>query len=235
VKVHSLIDQLANDPVVNADVIDVLKSSVKFEIRGAAFLDPHVQDYADLLLLAGLIKMPFPMCYFERLIQNEHGAAHLGLLVCESNNAVLIQTFICPSKGVWKFGKDFVDTCGWDAEGYYVAVDSEPSKVQRMVITTILSAIAFMDIRESVIEDVQVPPSTNHRRRQQGRSQLWSHKVLTITQAAKRALQAKGDRVLLERRAHWRRGHLRHLPNKIVPVSPALIRGEGFVSKDYRI
>jgi hypothetical protein len=40
---------------------------------------------------------------------------------------------------------------------------------------------------------------------------------------------------LIKRRAHWRRGHLRHLPDRIVPVRPALVRGEGFVSKDYKL
>jgi hypothetical protein len=241
--VHKLIETLAN---VGTDECSALSASIasatKFEIRGEHFIDDNVQDYALLLLNSGLLRLPFPNCYFETdfLSGDPETSVKVAFLAIEApcRDRVFISMWgYTPDVG-WRTNPK---VGGWSYENGQtcllrrVGANEEEHYKTRIVSHFLSFILAFMDLKETKREAVTIKPRVNAHRIAQERQPFHDHTILTISKAARDALRTKADAALITRRAHWRRGHLRHLPDKIVPVAPALVRGEGFLSKDYRI
>lgn len=237
-----------------------IKEAIKFVVPDIKpITDKALVDYSILLVNAGLLKLPFETCYFE--FQNISGKySNLKTLavlafVPPRTKDIVTRSFQREIDGEydWYFD-DFVS--GW-SEGASLPTgdggwrspellkklypdatwDQGLADSSQVAAQLVAAAIAFMDLKESRLIDQTVAHSVSDRRASQGKSTLYSHRVLTLNPAVKRQFFSgvSGLSGLITRRAHWRRGHLRHLPGKIVPVAPALIRGEGFISKDYTI
>ena len=223
---------------------DAIKHAVKFEVVGSEWMSPDIQDYTRLLLSEGLLRLPYPVCYFE--IQHGSALDHVDIRARGSRQSWLAITSDTDEVGVVAYGKlknarwgDGI-LAGWSYGNRYpekgvFGVKHDFDDLVYMSGLFPATIVAFLDVKDVTVKDVEVSNSVNIRRIRQGKLPFYSHKVLRISPEAKATLSAEASKNLTLRRAHWRRGHLRHLPSKVVPVAPALVRGNGFVSKDYRV
>lgn len=211
------------------DARDLLMGAHKFEVIGRHFDTKEVRDYTRLLLESEILRLPFPVCYFEWKIYDS-----LYIFIAEQHTYGVVKIRV----GLFKDGilRTVAGRCGW-AGGLFITREAGVNEEDLTNFAAIVACIvAFMDLKEAEIRDVPVKDRVNRQRVAQGKQPFFPHKVLTITKSAKDALLSPDHHAsLVKRRAHWRRGHLRHLPDKIVPVAPALVRGEGFVAKNYRV
>lgn len=260
-QVHSLIQRLKDDPdepfkSQNVKFVGLLEASMKFSLAKAGLLElGEVADYAELLMDAGLLRLPFPACYFEVEGCNDTPGT-VGVLAFEPKGKTidsLVKTLIFiknaetanlwevnPYCGGWIFGSEappgttnVLESARVTGRPIYGQENADDDVA--MIGTRIAAiSIALMDLKEIDARDEPVSKKVNKARMARGKVPFFSHKTLTIRPTARAAL-ATHVGPLIERRAHWRRGHLRHLPHKVVPVAPALVRGSGFVSKDYLI
>jgi hypothetical protein len=243
----------SDDVVTNAED---LENAHKFAVQHTdLLLDQSVMDYASLLVNAGLARLPYDNCWFEFTNwTNRENVVCVGVFaerrsIEGGGEVVLCHPFarLKNSEFLWDF---------YDVAGLWVVGDEAPPGTTNFrdprcprnaelatgadkemgwyAALLVASAVAFLDLRETQKTQVVVSDRVAARRAADGKRPLFNHTVLTISQKAKEALR-QDRRGLLERRAHWRRGHLRHLPSRVVPVAPTLVRGSGFVSKDYRI
>lgn len=263
-QVGSLLDALAEgDSTAGMDNLswaENIKSSHKFLIRNTMdLLDDKITDYAMLLINSNLLRLPFEKCYFE--FQNYSiksnviavAAAAVAGTSPDGVECTVTRAFarLRNSDYAWDY---YAHCAGWK----HVTLDGEISPLINMpdifgasgilgsdefkadegvagaTLVLVAAAIAFMDLKEVKQTEKSVSGRVNLHRLRSGKAPLFSHTEVFINRSARGSASAHHE-TLLSRRAHWRRGHLRHLPDKIVPIRPALIRGEGFLSKDYII
>lgn len=215
---------------------------------------PELVEYANLLCVEGILHLPYPICYFEFPDLKHAAAAGLrctAVLAQETDMGVSCIGFGRRDIGNWEIAQTM---CGWikaDAaigrraffwfkelrsEEFQVVTSAEMAASGACRAANLVGlAAAMMDLRECNQKVV------THKQRAadkmpSGRKPLYDHTVLTISARAREAIRAaQGSGGLIPRRAHHRRGHLRHLATKVVPVAPCFVRGEGFVSKEYRL
>lgn len=252
-QVRSLIDDILLNEVENDEKnlqwAEYITESHKFVIRNTMeIVDQKIIDYSLLLMENRILNLPFEKCYFE--FQNysiKQNVAAFGVAAIETDQAIVTKTFIrCLGSDLWNryyHGAGWKKTdgtfaCGPNFYGPSGDPGSESFVEDEIQSTTgallIAAAIAFMDLREVEKTEINVSERINSKRIRRGKKRLFDHTELFVKSTAKAAAIAKMN-TLIQKRAHWRRGHLRHLPGGVVPVRPTLVRGEGFLSKDYVI
>jgi hypothetical protein len=231
--------------------LEAIHLSPKFLIEDTSILrDEEIINYSNILAEAALLRLPYRSCYFE--FHDPSGT--ISCIVQHDDDYVYCESYVCPkSTRLWYFPYPG-GFAGWDIRGpassgdtnWFVLPDSLGKMDEEMMAAQLRHAeivglaIALMDLKESRVEEVVIPEGIKRHRAKKKRPPLYDHKILTITPEARRIIAERNKKVgdnpsLIKRRAHWRRGHLRHLPDKIISVRPALVRGEGFVSKDYKL
>lgn len=81
--------------------------------------------------------------------------------------------------------------------------------------------------------EVKAPKLINAKRAKKGKPLLEGYRYLDLV--PREQLSHDGTGTGTTKRMHWRRGHIRRLPDRTTWVRPALIGKEGFIDKTYRL
>lgn len=235
----------------------VIECAHKFLVTNVdLILRDEVREYGALLLESGLLPLPYPQSFFEFDNWGPGMASRISVLVDATPpheggpSMVMFSGYVkkanAPEGAEW----GVLPAAAYWCDGVICALnrnlrtndirprpydEAEAKEMAVELARLVAAAIGFMDMQHASVSEVQVLDRVNKKRLSAGKPPFYSHKVLSLRKSARAAVAAHSAR-LRERRAHWRRGHLRHLQDgRLVPVSPALVRGRGFISKEYRV
>jgi hypothetical protein len=201
------------------------------------------------LVRHGLLRLPFPQCYFERgdqcffVREDEVDEASGGFIWTvwgldrrglDGEPIVALQILLLGVGMLANAGPD-AKQARWLRRPPWVDITDEQTELLGFYYMDMLSAcIGFLGFRHATQERVTVAKSVQARRTRQGKEPLPEYTVVRIDGAALRRDVGAGAHA--SPRPHWRRGHVRTLPSgsKTV-VRPHPVMGEPAALKTYMV
>lgn len=121
-----------------------------------------------------------------------------------------------------------------DEQAQAATPESEIDTMAEDMNTTVAAFVALINSKSAEVLERSAPEKLNKARAKKGKEPLPSVRFVDVpSRNWQGGAASKGH---ASPRLHWRRGHLRHLPDKIVPVSPCLVGAaeNGVVHQIYR-
>lgn len=216
---------------------NLLTRSHKFLVTGANI--SVFAEFGDQLITSKLLRLPFDEVLFEFATDGSSERIAVFGTNCEGfmdHNAALIP-YARDRLGNWAGGIDYIiylnfESCSWECSKKY---ETDPIFAERQwVVADIFAGIIAMINSDKIpAENVQVPRKLSRARDKANRPPIFDYTVLDLSNTSTTRNDRGGTHA--PPTLHWRRGHLRRLPGKLVPVSPCLVGDieNGITVKDY--
>jgi hypothetical protein len=197
-------------------------------------------DFADQLIVNDAFVLPFDPVLLE--FRPEVGTDRIVFLATKTpKDNVMIVPFRRPPDGRWDGGFDYhvvldrKERCWHPSRKYHATLDPIWYGKERLVADIFGGTIALLTTKNcDLSSQVTVPMKIQKSREKSSKPPLFDYHVVKLTPSPSRR---SGDLGGTHRSPalHWRRGHLRHLGQRLVPISPCLVGDilNGFVRKDY--
>jgi hypothetical protein len=237
------------------DFADILARAHKF------FLDRETitkeifdcaTDYGKQLWEHGLLELPFDTCAFASYKDNGNIQVALTWKNLDNGNRILTRIYaIIPGKMMTKIGGypltvGFKIVTGEEAEvGSKIDDDAtlhpdfNISDFERKVAGFLTGIIGCLETRGISQSDIKAPKHTNKLRAAKGKAPLFEHKRVYVDMNSFRIPGMLGTGMThASPRLHWRRGHVRRLPDgRLTAVRPCLVGApeNGTISHEYMV
>ncbi|RLA17455.1 MAG: hypothetical protein DRQ62_14945 [Gammaproteobacteria bacterium] len=230
-------DQQANDMLYLADLIDPVKSSIKFQYDG----DLIPFNEREMLQLAKEVKLPYELCYFEFYGSSILAREHV-------DDCILFQVFFnLPGKN-WliippKIMLVLDTTIGRIFPLKNQQLFSEISK-EKQLAELIGATVGFMirflvafNCSNTYIENNSPSIKLQKSRIKKGKLPLFEYKTLHINMNNTRVKKQPGAGTHASPKVHLRRGHIRKLEKEDIWVQPCVVgsKENGIIYKDYDV
>lgn len=225
--------------------------------KAPLFKFPDICDFRNQELLKtsldfhfnGFLNLPFSYCLFDiPCRENDEDILYFLwqdtedkiIRLCTVNKETFLPSMI--------FGKlndpknlsiHFIDKEASDREDEFWQTFSEENVEKGMYwcFQTIMQALLLLNMREYDKEEVIISEKLQKARQKRGKSPLKNYTLIKLNQKIRKYLAEHGERGY-KVKPHFRRGHIRHLPNgKMTPVMPCMVNFEGgeIDKKEYRV
>lgn len=218
---------------IDPSIKDLIVRTHKFLFYGNV-ISPIFAEYGDSLIVSDLFQVPFDEILFEFADNNINDRVVIAGVKCDNEIAVI--PYI--GRGLtWEGGRNFVifldlRSATWNFSKSYDSNNSHPlSGRQRQVADIFAAAIAMTLVDKFPSEEIKIPRRLQKAR--EGKLPLFSYRVVMLDGLVKPRMDRGGTHA--SPAMHWRRGHLRNLSDKMVPVAPCVVGSpeNGIVEKDY--
>jgi hypothetical protein len=242
-RAHQLVDALKAGTVNRqADMPDIQGEIISLLEDAQCFYAGEMEDFERNRIVdldSPFAKLPFPITYVEF---EAYTLGTICLLATESGDEILLTIFTKePGKG---FSKNLFDIVlkGQESHLSVTMPGFEIDDLMRQYAGNIAQIfVSFLEaLNCSNVETIlnEPPQKLNKKRIAKGKTPLFAFRTLHI-KTGQRTVTPKGQ-TAAERagpRLHFRRGHIRRLPDKLVWVQPCMVGSikNGMVLKDYEV
>jgi hypothetical protein len=268
-KAHKLVDALSGiDPInlvynyageesIPGRLLPQLKDDVlraqKFELgNGHVFNDSSLIMTGEQGLSDGLLRLPFPVCYFEYDIPEYHET--YGVLALEFDDPkyfIAIHPFLykgsgeitgwfdlgvsvfanplCGSGGDWYQVQPLMD------KDQYISMDNACG-VSHSAAVTVVASLAVINAQGVTLENIAAPDKLNRSRKKRGVTPLFEYNIVRIGSSSNYHKHLESGERRSPPRLHWRRGHTRTLSTGSKTFVRAALVGDasaGVIDKHY--
>lgn len=218
-------------------LVDLIKAH-KFLLRDG--VSETMADFADQLIANKTFVLPFDPIILEfRSDACTERVVFLATRTPEDN--IMVIPFLRPPTGRWSGGFDYyvvldLKKCYWHpSPKYYATLDPIWRGKERQVADVFAGTIALLTSNScDVSAQITVPMKIQKNREKSGKPPLFDYRIVKLSPSK----SIHGNDFGGTHRSpalHWRRGHIRHLGSRLVPISPCLVGDvlNGFIRKDY--
>jgi len=227
-------------------IIEIIKHSQKFVLG-------HIDNIPKPKKYPHGQKLPYPISLFEYVIGDckANGMEkHILLCICDGVNNDIV--YILPFGKVHQIGEKWLslrviikfDTCKGEFLGVKVPklVGKNKDDVLREMVAGTLGALSrilsVLGCNNIYIEKKDVPVKLQKKRIKQNKEPFYSFHVLKIKNTENKNIKNNKGGHHASPRVHFRRGHIRNLPDGGTTwVTSCIVgnSGNGFVGKDYAV
>jgi hypothetical protein len=239
---HQLVEALQNGEVQGQQFIADIQDEIISLLNDAqCFYAGEMADFERNKVIdisSPFTRLPFPVTYIEF---EEYDIGTTCILATEQDGEIVLTIF--EKKTGLGFSKGVFDIFLRGSESF-VAVSYPGLEVDGLmsqyaghiaqIFVGFLEALHCSNV-EVIVND---PPSKlNKKRISKGRIPLFSFRTLHIKTNRSIAVNGQGGPERAGPRLHFRRGHIRRLPDKLVWVQPCMVGSlkNGMVMKDYEV